>query len=89
MNGCVPWPTRKSELCQETVWSHLAPDGSWAPGHLAPCTSPARWAATVPSDGNRVTLLCGRHANTGRWAGYPDIVWRALDAPQPEQTHVG
>lgn len=79
MDGSVRWPTRKATdpplLCRETMWTHTAPDGTPTAGHLRPCTAPARFIA---AEGGRTTPLCGRHANTGRWAGYPDIVWRDL-----------
>lgn len=68
------------QKCEETVWTHRDPDrpGEVVPGHLRPCRNGARWRATDPFDENRSTLLCGSHANTGRWAGYADIKWEAI-----------
>jgi hypothetical protein len=71
--------TGLAPVCEETVWSHRGPDDGFARGHLEACTSRARYEAydpAVPDNGWR--RLCGRHANTGRWAGYPDIRWRQL-----------
>lgn len=62
-------------LCQEQVWAH-GRRGGWTP---TACTLRAKYLAADPQNPSGGTVpLCGMHANTGRWAGYPGVVWADL-----------
>ena len=66
-----------NEPCIERIWS------GWPKGRE--CGANARYLAKAPGD-MLWTPLCGRHANTGRWARYPDSTWQ--DMPKPKRTRV-
>jgi hypothetical protein len=73
--------------CQETVWTHRGPArGEFVKGHTAPCPNRATWTATDTQTGV-VHRLCGRHANTDRYANYPDLFVWVEGTPDPEGGH--